>query len=83
MVILNWIVRHMQAKSWAAYRALRRVHYAVCITGTLEVVQSQIWASKIFDRHLTPVVKYSETQAERTKSLFFFSVSLLISLLHY
>ena len=58
--------------------------YAVCITGTLEVVQSQIWASKIFDRHLTPVVKYSETQAERTKSLpFFFSVSLLISLLPY
>lgn len=32
MVILNLIVRHMQAKSWAAYRALRRVHYAGCIT---------------------------------------------------
>ena len=27
VVILNWIVRHVQAKSWAVYTALCSVHY--------------------------------------------------------
>lgn len=58
VVILNWIARSVQEKPRAVYR-----HSVVCAVQPLEGVQSQTWASKVFDRHLTPVVKCSETQA--------------------
>lgn len=69
-VISNWRVRHLQAKSLAVYRVRSSVHYR----NRLSLFKVKFGLQKIFDRHLTPVIKYLETQAGRIKLLpiFFF-----------
>lgn len=79
VVALNWIARSMQEESRAVYR-----HSVACAVQPLEVVQSQTWASKIFEGHLTPAGKCSETQVQRVRFLPpGFSVRRLISLQRY